>query len=159
LGLYKELPKDFSVAEFEPAGKRKMWTYATVGMSESLEEKGVELHLFSPNQQVELHVELLTIITHYHLTGSHLNLHHTVDFGRPWLPDSDCRYGLISLPYLDGPKLEKFQFEKNEVHCYWLVPITKKELDFAKEKGVEALEGAFEASKFNYLDSSRPSVI
>lgn len=136
-----------------------MWTYATIGMSETLQQNGIELHLFSPSQQVELHVELLTVITHYHLTGSQLNLHHTVDFGRPWLPDSDCRHGFILLPYLDGPKLENFQFEKKDVRCYWLVPITKKELGFAKEKGIEALERAFEDSKFNYLDSSRPSVI
>lgn len=136
-----------------------MWIYATIGMSGPASERGIELHLFSPIQEVESHVELLTVIAHYHLTRTRLGLNHTVNFGRPWLPDSDCVHGLISLPYLDGEKLEIMNLEREHIHCLWLIPITKRELDFVLENGLEALENNFESSKFNYLDPRRGSVV
>jgi hypothetical protein len=136
-----------------------MWIYATVGMSGTYSGHLIELHLFSPTQQIESHVELLTVVAHYHLTRARLGLHHTVNFGRPWLPDSDCQHGLISLPYLDGEKMEIMNLKEKHIHCLWLIPITKKEIDFVLEKGLEALETAFESSKFNYLDPYRPSVV
>ena len=55
--------------------------------------------------------------------------------------------------------MEIMKLKENHVHCLWLIPITKKELDFALEKGLEALENTFETSKFDYLDPHRPSVI
>ena len=119
----------------------------------------IELHLFSPGSDESL-VELLTIVAHYHKNVSALGLWHTVNFGRPWLGESQCEYGLISLPYLDGPKLEHFELpEQTTVNCYWLIPITKAERDYKQQFGVEALETLFEEKQFNYLDANRPSVV
>jgi hypothetical protein len=84
-----------------------MWTYATSGMSRPGDATPLELHLFSPERSEQL-VELLMAIAHYHRTGSTLGLGASVNFGRPWLSGSDCSFGLISLPYLDGPALENF---------------------------------------------------
>jgi hypothetical protein len=120
----------------------------------------IELHLFSPLSS-DKHVELLTAIAHYHRTSARLGLGHTVNLGRSWLPGSSCNFGLISLPYLDGPTLEIMNHPdfKKPVRLLWLIPITKEELIFKKTHGLEALEERFEKTGFNYLDPHRSSVV
>ena len=120
----------------------------------------LELHLFSP-EQCDAHVELLTVVAHYHRTGQHLGLNHTVNFGRPWMKESECTYGLISLPYLDGPSLEEFHSASSAsmIRFLWLIPITKAEREYKVAFGVEALERKFEESNFDYVDALRPSIV
>jgi hypothetical protein len=152
-GPVQELPPGFCVvAGRHPA--RACWIYATCGMESEKEVQPIELHLFSP-VATEAHVELLTVIAHYHRTGAPLGLGHTVNFGRPWLPGSLCTHGLISLPYLDGPKLERYEATR----CLWLVPVTESEVAYKKANGLEALEQKFEQAQFNYLDPKRPPVV
>jgi hypothetical protein len=129
-------------------------------MSQPADAERLELHLFSPTQ-ADSHVELLTVVAHYHRTGSSLGLGHTVNFGRPWLPHSKCKYGLISLPYLDGPDLENYTCKSvgEEIRFLWLIPITKRERDYKTQNGLEALEARFEEAQFDYLDPSRRSVV
>lgn len=159
-GPVSELPPGFCVLEFAPTETRHMWTYATCCMSEPGDEDAVELHLFSPVQTLA-HVELLTVVSHFHRNVHHLGLGHSVNFGRPWLLNSRCEYGVISLPYLDGPSLEWLRFAGSDqkVRCLWLVPITAEERDYKRLHGLEALEGKFEESQFDYLDPMRRSVV
>jgi hypothetical protein len=153
-----QLPHGFKVLVFSPNNRRKMWTYSTCGMSQQKDAPPLELHLFSPTEN-ELHVELLTVVVHYHLTGAYLDVGHTVNFGRPWLPESKCDHGLISLPYLDGPRLEWLGETGRGIHFLWLIPITANELDYKKEHGLEALESRFEENRFDYLDPKRASIV
>ncbi|MGY2134874.1 suppressor of fused domain protein [Hymenobacter sp. HD11105] len=155
---FYQIGPDFCVLEFPPSAQRTMWTYATCGMSSFQMERALELHLFSPVQDITL-VELLTAVAHYHQTQQPLDLGHTVHFGVPWQPGSACTYGLISLPYLDGPRLEQLRLEKQPVTCYWLLPITRAEREFKKTHGVEALEEAFEQQALDYLAPRRRSVV
>ncbi len=105
-------------------------------------------------------VELLAVTAHYHRTGHALDLGHTVNFGRPWMPGSSCDYGLLSLPYLDGPSLEHYKItERESVRFLWLIPITPLELKYKQRLGLEALEEAFEKSRFDYSDPKRVSVV
>ena len=104
-------------------------------------------------------VELLTICASYHRNGKPLNLHHTVNIGQPWLDESNCDHGFISLPYLDGEELEIFNFDGQEIHCYWFIPITKNERDYKSKNGYEALEELFEKKQFDYLNPNRPCLI
>ena len=159
-GPTNQLPQDFCVLEFPPSESRSMWTYATCCMSQPDDESPIEIHLFS-NVQEDSHVELLTAIAHYNRTGKRLGLAHTVNFGRPWLPGSNCSFGLLSLPYLDGPKLEVLESSVTPkvVRCLWLVPVTPPEADYAKRFGIEALEQKFEDHGFNYLNPKRQSVV
>lgn len=158
-GPIQELPFDFCVLEFKPTESRNMWTYATCGMSQPKDENKIELHLFSKTQNKSL-IEILTVIAHYHRNDSALNLNHTVNFGRPWLPDSNCNYGFISLPYLDGSDLEWFRFSDIiKIRFLWLIPVTKKEVEYKKLKGAESLEDAFERMNFDYTNPLRKSVI
>lgn len=159
-GPIQKLNPDFSILEFAPSANRQMWTYATCCMSDKNDVNPIELHLFSSKQDHGL-VALLMAVAYYHHNDSKLNLHHTVNFGRPWQDKSECEYGLISLPYLDGPDLENLpiQSSANTVKCYWLVPVSKQEVEFKKRYGVEALEEKFEVAGLNYLKSGRASVV
>jgi hypothetical protein len=149
-GPVEDLGDEFGVFVFRPSKARSLWTYATHGMS------SIELHLFSPVETVA-HVELLTAISHYHLT-TRLDLGHTVNFGRPWLPGSKCEFGLVSLPLMDGPKLERLDGASG-VRCYWLIPITSAEREFKVRNGVEALEDLFQKKKVLPTDPMRSSAV
>ena len=157
-GPRQEISRDFSVLQFPPSDDRTMWTYATACMSRESDEERIEIHLFSPRKADE-QIELLTAIAHYHRTGSRLNLGHTVNFGRPWLPDSECTHGLLSLPYLDGPDLERLKIDGGTVRFLWLIPVTQQEVEFKKQYGLEKLEARFEEVGFDYLDPLRKSVV
>lgn len=157
-GPAQELSSEFCVLEFRPRAGREMWTYATCCMSHPADQEPLELHLFSPVQS-EQHLELLTAIAHYHRTGAKLGLGHTVNFGRPWLDASLCEFGLISLPYLDGPELEWLPLgASHKARLLWLVPVTAAEVAFKKAEGLGTLEERLEAASFNYLDPRRRSV-
>lgn len=157
-GPLHELADGFKILEFEPHGDRSMWTYATCGMSASEDVPAVEIHVFSPKKSGEP-VELLVATAHFHQTGGALDLGHTVNFGKPWIDESTCQYGLISLPYLDGSELENLALRNGKiVRCLWLVPITKAEVEFKKKNGLECLEDRFDKANFNYLDPLRKSV-
>jgi hypothetical protein len=154
----RQIAATFQVLEFAPSAHRAMWTYATCGMSSWRVEQPLELHLFSATQEDEL-VDLLTTVADYHQTGHALGLGHTVNFGVPWQADSRCSYGLVSLPYLDGPALQELHVGERQVSCYWLVPITKAERDFKRDFGLEALEELFDQAPLDYLAPLRASVV
>ena len=133
-----------------------MWTFATRGMAQPQDEKPLELHCFSATDDFGL-VELLYATAHYHRTGSALDAGHSVNFGRPWAPGSHLTFGLVSLPYLDGPKLEIMR--STGVRFLWLLPISRREVLFKQAAGLEALERAMEWAKFDYLDHARSDVV
>src|SRR5205823_1355697 len=137
-GPISQLSHCFAVLEFPPHADRTMWTYATRCMSSPEDAKAIELHMFSPRRADEI-VELLVVTAHFHRTSHKLDLGHTVNFGRPWLDQSACEYGLVSLPYLDGPKLELLSVGERRISFYWLIPVTHTEVQFKKANGLEAL--------------------
>lgn len=156
-GPVKDLPSDFTVLVFPPYGGREMWTYATCCMSQPGDSFPIEVHMFSASQSTS-HVELLAALAYYHRSSASLGLGHSVSFGRPWFPGSGLSYGLLSLPYLDGPALEWMDSGKTRVRFLWLIPVTHSEVRYRQERGVEALESRFEEAGFNYLDAYRPAV-
>lgn len=156
-GPVAALPVPFRVLRFPRS--THMDAYATVCMSQPADSERVELHLLTAardRSSPEL-AELLTAIAHYHRTSTSLGLGHTVNFGRPWLAGSACSYGLLSLPYLDGPGLE--WLSEPRVRFLWLIPVTEAEVRFKQEQGLEALERRFDESRFDYLDPGRRSVV
>jgi hypothetical protein len=159
-GPASDLPSQFCILELPPTNSRRMWTYATCCMSQCHSASRIELHVFSPFES-RAHVELLTAIYHYHCTGNPLGHAHTVNFGRPWLPGSGCDHGLISLPYLDGPKLEVLTLpaEQQIIRFLWLIPITPSERDFTSRFGLDALECRFQETNVNYVDPYRKSIV
>ena len=152
----RKMPAGFSVLEFPPSEKHNFWIYSTLGMSTDYPVNLIELHIFSLRQDSTL-VELLTVTASFHQNDAPLGLHHTVNFGRPWQGDSACSFGFISLPYLDGEDLEIFNFEDNQLHNLWLLPITESERIYKTENGWDELEQRSEDCKFDYLNSHRAS--
>lgn len=158
-GPIEKLPHDFRILEFAPNRDRKMWSYSTCCMSREEDVNPIELHLFSSIKD-ESQIELLTTVSYYHRNTSRLGLAHTINFGRPWQKQSDCSYGFISLPYLDGPDLEDMVTERGKlIKFYWLIPVTEKEVEFKNKKGVEALENKFEENVFDYINPKRKSTV
>lgn len=157
-GPINDITTDFCVLEFAPNEYRNMWTYATCSMSNIEDNYPIEVHLFSSKQTDEC-VELLSLVAYYHKTYERLNIGHTVNFGKPWQGASECTYGFISLPYMDGPELENFTLHNKAFKFYWLIPITEKELNYKTEFGVESLEEKMEASSFDYIDANRKSLV
>ncbi len=138
-----------------------MWTYATCGMSFcTAAPDPIELHLFGPVAgRVVNRASYRSRPTITALTSAWAR--RFVNFGRPWIDGSSCSYGLVSLPYLDGPSLEEFHSSGNArlIRFLWLIPITAAERDFKKRNGLEALQQRFEEAGFNYLDPARASVV
>ena len=156
-GRIAELSPEFRVLVTDRPDR--VSAYSTICMSRPEDRDRLELHLLSrapPDQEGGL-VELLTVMAHYHRTGAPLSLGHTVNFGRPWLPGSECTYALVSLPYLDGPSLE--WMPDHSVRFLWVIPITSAERTFKIAHGMNALEDRFESAQFDYLDALRPSVV
>jgi hypothetical protein len=145
------------ILEFPPS-RHPFWTYATCGMSRLQRNDDVEIHLFAPAAS-PIHVESLTIIAHFHLTAAQLGPGHTVNLGRPWLPDSLCDRGLVSLPYLEGPDLELCRCDDFTAHCLWLIPVTAAEVSYKAAHGLDALESRFESHGLDYANPKRPSVV
>lgn len=158
-GPKEKLHPDFFVLEVPPNDRHSMFIYCTVGMSaDRMDDNLIELFIFSPKPSNQL-VEVMTYCASYHRNKLPLNIHHTVNIGQPWLDNSICDHGFISLPYFDGPELELFNFEGNEIRCYWFIPITQKERDYKIEKGCEALEQLFEEKQFEYLNPRRKCLV
>ncbi|MCA9598373.1 MAG: suppressor of fused domain protein [Myxococcales bacterium] len=157
-GPRRDLPAGFAVLVF--ARTSEMRAFATRCMSQPGDSLRLELHMLCRVSEAlrwqREFAELLAAVAHYHRTGATLDVGHTVNFGRPWLPNSTCEYGLLSLPYLDGPKLE--WLAEPEVRFLWLLPVTKREVDFKRKMGLEALEQRFEESGLDFLDPTRESV-
>lgn len=157
-GPFDKISDYFEILEFPPSSKRDMWTYATCCMSHIDDISPIELHIFSSKQDESI-AELLTSIAYYHRNTASLDLHHTVNFGRPWQESSKCSYGLISLPYLDGPNLENCKITNKIIKFYWLIPITKNEVSFKVKFGIDALEDEFDKVGLNYILPYRESVV
>jgi hypothetical protein len=160
-GPVGELSPFFRVLVFEPSRERELWVYATCGMSDQLDDSAIELHMFSPSEYSR-HIELLTVVAHYHRTGHPLGaVGSTVYFGREWMPGSHLTYGLISRPYRDGPSLENLLDSDGNplVCCYWLLPITKSEREYKKQFGLERLETLFDQRGLEYANPQRESVV
>jgi hypothetical protein len=117
----------------------------------------LELFLYSPTA-ADSHRELLSAVAAFHQQEAPLSVGHTVNFGRPWLPGSLARYGLVSLPYLEGPALEWLRRPgEPAIRFGWIIPITAAERNFKMSHGLEALETVFDKG-FDYLNPGRPSV-
>jgi hypothetical protein len=157
-GPIHELSAEFCVLRFSPSDKRNSYTYATCGMSLPDDSERLEVFLLSPVADDCL-CELMTMLAHYHRTLREFGLGHLLQIGHPWLPGSQCDSGLISLPYLDGPKLEWMKTDETTIRFLWLIPITTDERIFCRENGVDALESLFESSRFNYINPNRESVV
>jgi|SRR5438876_3160145 len=157
-GPIEKLPHDFRVLEFAPNRERDMWTYATCSMAQPMDAMPIELHIFSSIKD-ETIIELLNV-AYYHRNTSMLGLNHTMNFGRPWQNISACNHGFISLPYLEGPDLEKMEVKQNKIiKFYWLIPLPIKKLILKCQKGLKLLKVKSKQNAFDYINPKRRSTV
>lgn len=154
-GPVHQLPSDFCVFEVPPGSARDVWIYGTCGMSFG-DSTPIELFLLSPRKAPEL-VELLYITAHFHLFSEQLDTDHTVNFGRPWLPGSQCDHGILST--MDGAKVQWADVDDQKVQFLWLIPITKAERDYKVEFGSDALDEEFVEKEVDCVDPMRQSSV
>jgi len=155
----EEVAPDLSLARYRR--ESGLYSYSTSGLSAANREVPLELFVVVRPEQALVNeydwLEALSVIAHFHATGASLDVGHTVSLGRPWLPGSSCEYGLVSLPYLDGPALE--WPGDSSFRCLWLLPITAGELEYKRSHGVDALESLLESSGVDVVDAYRPSSV
>jgi hypothetical protein len=155
-GPVSQLPEGFHTEVFQKDKTTKV--IVTSGLSLGNAEHPIELCMYFPSgfsNEARLG-EILTITAHYHLTGGNLGVGDSVNWGEPIIPGSQCAWGYLSWPYLEGKVLGDINFNKAKV--FWLVPLTEAELAFKKAEGVEALEVVFEGQGLNYIDFLRGSL-
>ena len=148
------LNTEYCICIFQPNENRNMLTYSTNGLSLKNQKRKNELVFYAPKPNDQA-VDILLAISDYHISGEMIGLNHTVNFGIPVAEKSDCKYGLISMPYIEK---EDF-FKSDDTYFLWVIPITEKEKEFKVKDGIEKLEERFEKKNFNYLDFYRKSVI
>lgn len=155
-GAITDLLPGFHAIEVAPGRRTELWTYVSVGVA-LVNAPHVEFVL-TTRAQSERQVELLAMCAYYHHTEG-LGLGHTFPIGQPWLPRSTLDNFLVSLPYPFGPDLEDLSLNEGDVQVLWLLPITRRERDFATSNGVEAIEQRFDEVALEYWNPQRNSVV
>jgi len=153
-GRFYELPSWFSVLEFQ---RKRSWCYATIGMSNG-QPSGIEAFIATPDQNLRA-VEFLYALAHFHVTGTRVDLGHTVNFGQALWDGSGLDHGFLSFPYVEAAGFASFDGDHGRTTVAWLIPITSAERDYKRRNGVEALETLFESRGLDYLDPSRASLV
>ena len=154
---HSRLPASFTVLEVPDGAQRDVWTYATCSMSDGMAAP-IELYALSDGPSAVIPEFMAAIASFHHEIGG-VGLGDTVYLGKGWAEGSFCEHALVSLPYLDGPVFGTLDVAGSAVNIYWLLPLTRAEVEFKKAQGLEALEEALESSGFNYLDMMRESVV
>jgi hypothetical protein len=159
-GPIQQVLPGFHVIEVGPGPMLGRTAYVSVGpgMPDDINDYHLELITVAAEPS-ERHVELLAMTAHYHLTGERLGLGHTFPIGEPWVPGSKLDHMLVSLPYPFGPALEEMVVAGHEVRILWLLPISRSELDYKKQAGLEALEVLFDSEALEYWNPDRSSVV
>ncbi len=118
---------DFRVMRIGPRQLSDPWIYATVG---AFEISGVEFVLMAESEDV-MHVETLSIITHFHQTRRLLAEGSVVNLGRPWIDGADTDHVVVTRAEIEG--LTEFTYLQ-------LTQITREQAALVKAKGLAALE-------------------
>jgi hypothetical protein len=158
VGAIRDSIPEFEVLVFPPA-ESGPWIYASHGACTIARDSDprLEFIITSPIDN-PVHCETLAMVANFHADARYrVFIGKVLAIGRPWMESSTCDHLLVSLPYPFGPALEFCAL--GPVTITWLLPITDAEATFAKTRGIEALERAFESAGIDTLDANRGSVV
>ncbi|MFI5317284.1 MAG: suppressor of fused domain protein [Myxococcota bacterium] len=145
-----------------PAGEpRAPWLYMTAGASsEAMDDGyGLEFLLCAPAAEPRA-ATLVAMVAQLHADPRYpMSLGQVLEIGRPWLPGASADHLLVSLPSLFDPELEWLSDRERTIRVVWLVPITRREGEFAKQRGLDALQSLFGASRIDVTRLARDSVV
>jgi hypothetical protein len=147
------------VARFAPGRPGEPWVYATVGAWQATRELslGLEFFLLSPRED-ERHVETLSSVAYFHSFYG-LDEGSVLRVARGWFFDSACDRFLVVAPGPGLGELEWVDFGGRRVRTLRLLPVTQDEDEFQKKNGRAALDARFAASRVDFLDPKRASVV
>src|SRR5215468_11015705 len=157
---------NWRVIEIAPLKAKAPWVYVSLGAWEVTKDElyeqgryGIDFLITSPERKLH-HIKTLAMAATYHSDPkTRINIQHVVDIGEPWMEGSQCDHFLVSFPHVYPPKLETILINDIWISFWWLLPITKKEADYAWKHGVEALEEILEKKRINTVDVKRKSAI
>jgi suppressor of fused protein SUFU len=161
-GLVVNLPE---LAVFElappPGGASAPWLYVSAGASaEPMEDGyGLEFLLCAPRAE-PLAAKLVAMVANLHADPRYpLSLGQVVEIGHAWLPGASADHLIVSLPGIFQPELEWLSDRERTIRFIWLVPITKGEAAFARERGLPALQERLGAAQADVTELARASAV
>jgi suppressor of fused protein SUFU len=161
-GLVVNLP-ELAVFEIAPpaADPDGVWLYVTAGASRDAMEDGYGLEfLLCAPARGEAAVRLVAMVANLHADPRYpMSLGQVLEIGHPWLSGSLADHLLVALPAPFGHEFEWLSNRQRTVRFIWLLPITAREAEFAKKRGLEALQSRLGAAQVDVADPARPSVI
>jgi hypothetical protein len=161
-GLVVNLPE---LAVFEvappPGEPRAPWLYASAGASaEPMDDGyGLEFVLCAPARAPEA-AKLVAMVANLHADPRYpMSLGQVLEIGHPWLPGASADHLIVALPAIFDPELEWLSDRERTARFIWLVPITRSEAEFARQRGLDALQSRLGTAQADVAALVRPSVV
>lgn len=137
------------------------WLYVSSGASaEPMDDGyGLEFALWAPSAQ-PLAAKLVAMVANLHADPRYpMSLGQVLEIGHPWLPGGSADHLIVALPSTFGPEFEWLSDRQRTVRFIWLVPITKSEAGFARERGLDALQERLGAAQLDVAALVRASAV
>ncbi|MGW2516579.1 suppressor of fused domain protein [Streptomyces sp. NPDC001617] len=158
LGPIQDSLPGFHVRRVAPSRPRESWVYSSIGAYRAGAPRR-EFMILSPVESPR-HVESLAMVAHFHSLPEHrVEMGSILSLGHSWVEGSEADRFLASPPYSLSPEFRKVDMPGDGVEFIWLVPIYAEESEYAKRRGVEALEARLEKRSVNLVDPRRASVV
>jgi hypothetical protein len=144
-----------------PALRRVPWLYVTAGASaEPMDDGfGLEFLLCAPSAE-PLAAKLVAMVAQLHADPRYpLSLGQVLEIGHPWLPGASADHLIVALPGIFDPELEWLSDRERTIRFIWLVPITRREAEFAKQRGLDALQSRLGAAQADVTRLVRDSAV
>ena len=152
---------DLGVVRVTPSEEHAAAIYISAGAgAEPMEDGyGVEMFLLAPRDESQA-VKLVSMAAHLHADPRYpLSLGQVLEIGQPWLPGSTCQHLLVCLPDAFGPEFEWLSSRERTIRFVWLVPITAREAELARDQGYAALQEKLAAAQVDLGEPGRKSVV
>ena len=144
-----------------PVLHRAPWLYVTAGASaEAMDDGyGLEFLLCAPAAE-PLAATLVAMVANLHADPRYpMSLGQVLEIGHPWLPGASADHLIVALPSIFEAELEWLSGRERTIRFIWLVPITRRESEFAKQRGLDALQSRFGAAQVDVTQLARDSVV
>ena len=161
-GLVVNLP-ELAVWELAPPASERgtPWLYVSSGASaEPMEDGyGLEFALCAPSADPHA-AKLVAMVANLHADPRYpMSLGQVLEIGHPWLPGASADHLMVALPSTFGPEFEWLSDRERTVRFIWLVPITAREADFARKRGLDALQERLGSAQLDVAARERESAV
>lgn len=140
---------------------RAPWLYVSAGASaEPMDDGfGIEFLLCAPAAE-PLAAKLVAMVAQLHADPRYpMSLGQVIEIGHPWLPGASADHLIVALPGIFDPELEWVSDRERTIRFIWLVPITRREAEFARQRGLDALQSRLGAAQADVTRLVRDSAV